>query len=224
MLSVSLVLSQNITVAFRHPYLWSFQEDSVLNELREVLKQEKVTEVQYHANYRIYIMPSEQKITVYPSFKIKVEKNNITVTAPNDMGLINGVIDIVEQLKKTRSLAKIKSKVSTPKETQMNKAIVLLSDSSLIVRFSKFSDYKIWGYKNPDSTSKKLILISDFTNDVKDNPYQCPYGAYYETNDMDGMEIKFISKTKNFITAQLVKANEVLTVLYIEKRMIEFIP
>ena len=114
MLSVSLGLCQGITVAFRHPYLWNFQEDSALNKLREVLNQEKITEVRYRANYRIYIMPSEKRIAAKPSYKIKVEKGNITVTAPNDMGLINGVLDIAIQLKKTHSLARIKSKTYSP--------------------------------------------------------------------------------------------------------------
>ena len=98
---ILLVYGQGITAAFRHPYLWNFEEDSVLNKLREALNQEKIKEVRYHATYRIYINPPRGGISVNFAYKIKVEKGNITVDAPNDMGLINGILYIAEQLKNT---------------------------------------------------------------------------------------------------------------------------
>ena len=112
-LFISLGYTQNITVAFRLPYEYT-KVDSALNKLREVLNQQKITEVKFHANYRIYIYRPQYGSSANFSFKIIVKKGNITVTAPNDIGLINGVVDIAEQLKKTHSLAKIKSKTFSP--------------------------------------------------------------------------------------------------------------
>ncbi len=110
-LFISVGYSQDITVAFRTPYMWVSIKDSVLKDLRAVLKQEKIKEVRDHAKYRIYIGP-QSKVNVKEVFKIKVERGNITISAFDDKGLINGVQDITEQLKKTHSLAGIKSKTA----------------------------------------------------------------------------------------------------------------
>ena len=108
---ISIGYSQVITVAFRHPYLWDFKEDSIINTLREVLKQEKIKEVRDHAKYRIYIGGlQEDFITKKEGFKIKVEKGNISIYSQDNIGLMNGIIYIAEKLKKTHSLAGIKSK------------------------------------------------------------------------------------------------------------------
>jgi len=103
-----------VTVAFRLPYEYT-KADSALNEFREVLKQQKISEVRGHANYRIYINRPLVRSFEKFGYKIKVEKGNITVDALNDAELINGIIDITEQIKKTHSLARIKSKFSNPK-------------------------------------------------------------------------------------------------------------
>ena len=110
---IRLGYGQGITVAFRLPYEYT-KVDTALNKLREVLSQQKITEVKFHANYRIYINRPQGGISVNFAYKIKVEKGNITVDAPNDMGLINGILYIAEQLKKTHSVAKIKSKTFLP--------------------------------------------------------------------------------------------------------------
>ncbi len=89
--------------------MWASKQDTVLKDLPAVLKQEKITEVRDHAKYRIYIA-HQSKVNAKEIFRIKVEKGNITISASDDTGLINGVQDITEQLKKTHSLAGIKSK------------------------------------------------------------------------------------------------------------------
>ena len=110
-LLINVGYSHGITVAFRTPYMWVPIKDSVLKDLRTVLKQEKIAEVRDHAKYRIYIIP-QSKVNVKEVFKINVEKGNITISASDDSGLINGVQDITEQLKKAHSLAGIKSKTA----------------------------------------------------------------------------------------------------------------
>jgi len=141
---------------------------------------------------------------------------------------------------KTDSVAKIKSnehisqtKVHKPdtirnvKATQMNedafqKAIISLQDSSLVVYGNIREDYRIFGYEQPDTNSRKLIFFSVFTTDVKGNPYHCPYGAYYSTTDMINSEIKYLSNAGNFIKANFIKDKAVLSPIYILKDWVKF--
>lgn len=141
---------------------------------------------------------------------------------------------------KTDSVAKIEpndhispAKVHKPdtirnvEATQMNgdafqKAIISLQDSSLMVYGNIREDYRIFGYEQPDTNSRKLIFFSVFTTDVKGNPYHCPYGAYYSTTDMTNSEIKYLSNAGNFIKANFIKDKTVLTPIYILKDWILF--
>ncbi|NTE04450.1 hypothetical protein G6M26_05760 [Agrobacterium tumefaciens] len=111
--------------------------------------------------------------------------------------------------------------------TQMNedafqKASVNLQDSSLVVYGNIREDYRIFGYEQPDTNSRKLIFFSVFTTDVKGNPYHCPYGAYYATSDMINSEIKYLSSTGNFIKANFIKNKKVLTPIYMLKDWVKF--
>ena len=85
-------------------------------------------------------------------------------------------------------------------------------------------DDKIFGYTSPDTNSKKLILFSVFTNDVKDNPYKCPLGAYYETSNLkDGDKIEFVSVTKSFINLKYISSDKTIANFYTERKYIEFL-
>ena len=106
---------------------------------------------------------------------------------------------------------------------ETNKATISLKDSSFIVGHDKFHDHQIFGYERPDTTSKKLLLISDFTYDVQDNPYKCKYGAYYTTNSMDSFEIKFVAKTNYFVKCKLLDKERLVTNLFFERRFVEFL-
>lgn len=107
-------------------------------------------------------------------------------------------------------------------EAAFQKATVSLRDSLLRVYGNIRADYRIFGYEQPDTNSRKLIFFSVFTTDVEKNPYQCPYGAYYATSDMPHTTIKYISNAGNFIKANLIQAEKVETSLYIRKEWVEF--
>ena len=78
-------------------------------------------------------------------------------------------------------------------------------------------DDKIFGYTSPDTNSKKLILFSVFTNDVKDNPY-------YETSNLkDGDKIEFVSVTKSFINLKYISSDKTIANFYTERKYIEFL-
>ena len=105
---------------------------------------------------------------------------------------------------------------------QRLKAIVSNSDSTILLTPNIRREHRIFGYAKPDTNSKKMILLSVFTKDVKGNPFNCPYGSYYQTSDMENMKIKFISKNGVFIKALIIKNNSAAATIYILKKWIEF--
>lgn len=107
-------------------------------------------------------------------------------------------------------------------EGAIQKAIVYRSDSSLNMFENIRADYRIFGYQKPDTNSNKLLLISVFTNDVKDNPYRCVYGAYYSSNAMENSRLKYIRKTGDFIEANLIKNEVIVTPIFFQKNWVEF--
>ncbi len=113
------------------------------------------------------------------------------------------------------------AKIAEVEET--NKASISLKDSSFIVGADKYLNHQIFGYERPDTTSKKLLLISCFTYDVEDNPYKCKYGAYYTTYNMDSVEIKFLTKTNYFVKCKLLDKEKIIANLFFEKRFVEFV-
>lgn len=104
----------------------------------------------------------------------------------------------------------------------IQKAIVYRSDSSLNMFENIRADYRIFGYQKPDTNSKKLLLVSVFTSDVKDNPYQCEYGAYYSSNAMENTRLKYVRKTGDFIEANLIKDKVIVTPIFFHKNWVEF--
>lgn len=102
------------------------------------------------------------------------------------------------------------------------KATVSKKDSTIRLTANMKRDHRIFGYLKPDTNSKKMILISIFTNDVKGNPFNCPFGSYYQTSDMKGMIIKFVSKEGLFIKGKIVKKDSSGTQIYILEKWIEF--
>lgn len=110
------------------------------------------------------------------------------------------------------------------------KAEISKSDS-LIHLYSSWAgrgftiDWRIFGYAKPDTTSKRMILISIFTDDVEGNPFQCPFGAYYDTSKMKNeshLQLKYLSKAGKFIKAAIIKKHEQKAVVYIRKRWVRF--
>ncbi|NQX39252.1 hypothetical protein SAMN05421820_102377 [Pedobacter steynii] len=107
-------------------------------------------------------------------------------------------------------------------EDQLNKAEVSMKDSLIWLAANMRLDHRIFGYEKPDTNSKKMILLSIFTSDVKGNPYHCPYGSFYETNEMDGLQLKFVSDGDKFIEVKVKKEEAVLGRVFIDKKWIDF--
>ncbi|WP_342331771.1 hypothetical protein [Pedobacter sp. FW305-3-2-15-E-R2A2] len=107
-------------------------------------------------------------------------------------------------------------------EDLLNKAEVSMKDSLIRLSANMRLDHRIFGYEKPDTNSKKMILLSIFTSDVKGNPYRCPYGSFYETNEMEGLELKFVLDGDKFIEVNVKKEEAILGRVFIDKKWIEF--
>jgi hypothetical protein len=107
-------------------------------------------------------------------------------------------------------------------QSEINDKGYIESDSIIWVPQNINSDYKIFGYKKKDSSSEKLILISVFTKDVENNPYGCKYGAYYHTQGMDGLKLKYISIEGDFVKIAIIKNDLNVDKVYMESRWFEF--
>ncbi|TRW24305.1 hypothetical protein FMM05_10760 [Flavobacterium zepuense] len=105
---------------------------------------------------------------------------------------------------------------------EINKATIFKSDSIIYLNAVMRLDHKIVGYEKPDAKSRKMILLSIFTSDVENNPYNCPFGAYYDTTHMDGLTIKCLATQDNFIKAALLNDNQTKAVVYFEKNWVEW--
>lgn len=104
----------------------------------------------------------------------------------------------------------------------IQKATISKSDSLIWLTANMKLDHRIIGYDKPDTNSKKMVLFSIFTNDVKGNPFNCPFGAYYSINDMENTKLKFIGDSGAFIKASIIKDDKIAAIIYIEKIWIAF--
>ncbi len=104
---------------------------------------------------------------------------------------------------------------------RITKAYVL-GDSSIWLRAEMRQDHRIFGYSKPDTTAEKLLLFSIFTNDVDDNPFGYELGAYYDTEGMDGLTLKYMSTTGDFIEAEAITENNEERTIYFEMKWIVF--
>ena len=105
---------------------------------------------------------------------------------------------------------------------QKLRATVSKSDSTIWLTANIRRDHRIFGYTKPDTNSRKLILFSVFTNDVKGNSFNCPYGSYYQTSNMEYMKLNFISKNGVYIKAAIIKNESTAAIIYILRKWIEF--
>jgi len=107
-------------------------------------------------------------------------------------------------------------------EQNLLKAEVSRRDSSFSVFENIRRDYRIFGYQRPDTNSKRMILFSVFTRDVDQNPYDCPYGSFYQSSSMENSEIKYQSVVGPFVATELYVDGRKVADLYFEKKWIEF--
>ena len=105
----------------------------------------------------------------------------------------------------------------------VNKLEVSNSDNSMTLQMSMRQECRIFGYKYPDKNSKKMVLISNWTFDVKDNPCRCQFGSHYETRDDSEMEYKYLRNMNSFVEAAVFKQNKQIGIVYFEKKWIKFI-
>lgn len=125
-------------------------------------------------------------------------------------------------LKVDSSSTKTTGSIETIDSAQMNRARVSRKDSTIWLTAQMRSDHRIFGYERPDTNSKKMFLLSIFTSDVKENPYKCPYGAYYETSEMNGLKLKLRSNGDQFAEISVNNDDGMKGVVYIQKDWIEF--
>ncbi len=99
--------------------------------------------------------------------------------------------------------------------------LVIKADSTLWMFADIKKDHTIFGYESRDTTANKLILFSVFTNKVKDNPYRCKYGAYYDLIGLNNYTLKLIKSDENFIAVNLIRNNKMMDVIYFEKKRVK---
>lgn len=107
-------------------------------------------------------------------------------------------------------------------EEAMQRAVVSRRDSSFHVYSNIRADYRIIGYELPDTNARKMVLFSVFTSDVKDNPFHCPYGSYYDSAQGDELVIKYTGEQEFFIKATIRGNSKKSSTVYFQKKWVEF--
>jgi hypothetical protein len=88
-------------------------------------------------------------------------------------------------------------------------------DSSIWLSARKDYEQRIFGYQAADTTSKKMILFSLYKKDLEENPFNCKYGVYYQTNDMKGITLKYASDEAPFVGINIFKGDTLIDKFYI---------
>lgn len=104
----------------------------------------------------------------------------------------------------------------------LTKAYISTSDSSIFLTANIELSHRIFGYALPDIKSKRLLLLSVFTNDVEKNPFGCALGAYYDTGGMQNMILHFEGKSGDFIKVIVSDNSNKKTTVYFENKWFEF--
>lgn len=147
--------------------------------------------------------------------------DSIQTTMPDDTGKHEAAQTTVST-SALDSLDQANAAMVATDDESIQKAWLSKADSSIQLTANMRLDHRIFGYAQPDIHSKRMLLISIFTNDVKDNPFQLPYGAYYETNETNGIRLKYTGEEGSFIKANASVEGILKGPVYIEKRWIRF--
>lgn len=126
---------------------------------------------------------------------------------------------------KTDSIDFVNNQVIIDSEDkELNKALIEISDSSITITANIRLNHRIFGFSEPNKNSKRMLLLSVFTDDVENNPFECKLGAYYDTSNMANKKIKYLSTIKDFIKAQIIDVNSgKRTTIFFEKKYLEFL-
>lgn len=84
-------------------------------------------------------------------------------------------------------------------------------------------DHRIFGYRDPNTHSPKMIFFSIFTADVDGNPNNCPLGSYYDTSGLkEGDSIVFVNFTGDFAKMNYITAKGKKTIFYFQRNSFRF--
>lgn len=190
------------------------------NTLRKVKGFEEIKNPTYNSKYRVienYVNSGQNWTEFYGIQEDSVFNYGITIYDEIDeKGNSN------YELEYKKAVKTITSQNSTVSNEQCTKIQISKSDSSVFLVANIKTDYKIFGYKNPDLHSKKLILFSVFTNDVENNPHKCELGSYYQTSDMENMHLKYIGNDEKFVKIQAFGSMSKSKILHFERKYVEF--
>jgi hypothetical protein len=112
-------------------------------------------------------------------------------------------------------LCSLTSYCQTKQKLHRMRIFIAKVDSSIWLSARKDDEQRIFGYQSPDTTSKKMILFSIYKKDVLENPFNCKYGVYYQTNDMKGMTLKYATDETPFVGVHIYKGDTLIDKLYI---------
>ncbi len=147
------------------------------------------------------------------------QTNNKTDTSLNQ----NKPTQAAVKLTKIDSIEKANNESVVASAANITKAYVFLKegDSTIKLTSNIRQDHRIFGYAKPDNKSERLLLLSVFTDDVENNPFQCKLGAFYETSGMNDLTLMYLSATGNFVKATARDKTNKSTTIYFEKNWIE---
>lgn len=111
-------------------------------------------------------------------------------------------------------------KVVTP--TNIYKFYIRKSDSTITWPGICCDDYRVFGYQSPSLKSKKVFLISVFTDEVKGNPFRLKFGSYFYVLDSDSIQLKLINIEGAFAKVDFKNHKNLKGVIYFEKEWFQF--
>jgi len=167
---------------------------------------------------RIYIFAL---IMLLAACRKEESKNNTTENKPPKSAVQVKVTKSITS-QKLDSIDKSNAASIKSSGNNLTLAYVFYDDSTITLVGNMRADYRIFGYAKPDTKSEKLLLLSIYTSDVEGNPFKCKLGAYYDTSDMENLRLKYTETVGNFIKAVVIDKKKNQTVVYFEKKWIEF--
>jgi len=137
--------------------------------------------------------------------KKRIKTLKIWVSGTEEGDVCNGSVKIIEEID----------------SEYMGKAYIE-KDSTIWMSANMKKDHRIFGYKKKDIYSTKMILLSIFTNDVKNNSFDCEYGAFYDTNGMTDLKLKYAATENDFLRIDIIREGKTIDEVYMLKKWFEF--
>ncbi|PIB36092.1 hypothetical protein BFP72_12150 [Reichenbachiella sp. 5M10] len=106
-------------------------------------------------------------------------------------------------------------------DTAETQAVIEKMDSTVWLMSKIGNDHRIFGYQSPDSTSKKMIVFSAYTEDVEGNPHHCAYGSYYDMSDLKNMKLKWIDDQGGYSQVAIYRDGTEQGVIYIQSHLLK---